>query len=95
PSRYDEPFGVVALEGIASGCVVVGSSGGGLLEAIGPCGLTFPNADIAALTTLLERLLGSPGECARLRAHAPEHLARFHPTRIAQQYLALFQRKLR
>ena len=95
PSRYDEPFGVVALEGIASGCVVVGSSGGGLPEAIGPCGLTFPNADATALAAVLERLLADPAECARLRAHAPEHLARFHPTVIAQQYLELFQRKLR
>ena len=34
PSRYAEPFGVVALEGIASGCVVVGSNRGGLPEAI-------------------------------------------------------------
>ncbi len=95
PSRYDEPFGVVALEGIASGCVVVGSSGGGLPEAIGPCGLTFPNADVMALATLLERLLAAPDECAALRAHAPEHLASFHPTTVAQQYLELFQRKLR
>ncbi len=95
PSRYDEPFGVVALEGIASGCVVVGSSGGGLPEAIGPCGLTFPNADAGALATLLARLLASPEECARLRAPAPKHLTRFHPTTIAQQYLDLFERKLR
>lgn len=91
PSRYDEPFGVVALEGIAAGCVVIGSSGGGLGEAIGSCGLTFPNADVAALRALIERLLGAPEECARLQAHAPEHLARFHPNTIALQYLELFR----
>jgi len=34
PSRWAEPFGVVALEGIACGCVVVGSEKGGLKEAI-------------------------------------------------------------
>ena len=95
PSRYDEPFGVVALEGIASGCVVVASSGGGLPEAVGPCGVTFPNGDVTALAGSLERLLGSPNECAQLRARAPEHLAQFHPTLIAQRYLDLFQRKLR
>ena len=38
-------FGVVALEGIACGCVIVGSEGGGLEEAIGPCGVTFPNSN--------------------------------------------------
>jgi len=53
PSRYDEPFGVVALEGIACGCAVVASSGGGLPEAIGLCGITFPNGDIGALEQAL------------------------------------------
>src|SRR2546423_11563028 len=27
PSRWQEPFGIVALEGIACGCIVVGSEG--------------------------------------------------------------------
>src|SRR5437588_15136 len=35
PSRWAEPFGIVALEGIACGCVVVGSEKGGLKESIG------------------------------------------------------------
>src|SRR5439155_17292393 len=30
PSVYEESFGVVALEGMACGCVVIGSDGGGL-----------------------------------------------------------------
>ena len=29
PSRWKEPFGIVALEGIACGCLVIASSGGG------------------------------------------------------------------
>ncbi len=95
PSRYDEPFGVVALEGIASGCVVVGSRGGGLPEAIGPCGLTFPNGDSAALAAVLDRLLSQPNERTRLTAEAPAHLARFHPAVVAQAYLDLFATKLR
>src|SRR4030095_13115937 len=53
PSCYDEPFGIVALEGIACGCVVVGSAGGGLAEAIGPCGRTFKNGDAADLARVL------------------------------------------
>ncbi|MGH8095316.1 MAG: glycosyltransferase family 4 protein [Chthoniobacterales bacterium] len=91
PSRYDEPFGVVALEGIASGCVAVGSSGGGLSEAIGRCGLTFPNGDVEVLAQTLEHLLHQPNEQERLRANASEHLARFNPTTIAQAYLTLFR----
>ena len=76
PSRYNEPFGIVALEGIACGCTVVGSSGGGLKEAIGPCGLTFPNGDSAALAEILAGLLADPARGRDLLRHAPEHLAR-------------------
>jgi glycosyltransferase involved in cell wall biosynthesis len=94
PSRSDEPFGVVALEGIACGCVVIGSSGGGLPEAIGPCGITFPNGDVDALANALEKLLNDPNECLRLTADASTHLARFHPTYIANEYLNLFRSKL-
>jgi glycogen synthase len=93
PSRYEEPFGIVALEGIACGCVVIGSSGGGLPEAIGRCGMTFPNGDDAALADSLERLQ-NPGERARLQAHATSHLAQFQPATVAQQYLELFRNLL-
>lgn len=95
PSRYAEPFGIVALEGIAAGCAVIGSSGGGLPEAIGPCGLTFPNGDAAALAGRIEQLLRAPNERARLLAHAPAHLARFQPAVVAAEYLALFEAQLR
>ncbi len=94
PSRYDEPFGVVALEGIACGCVVVGSKGGGLPEAIGPGGLTFPNGDAGALAEALEKLLRAPDECDGLGAPAQKHLVHFHPTAIAHRYLDLFRSKL-
>ncbi len=94
PSRYEEPFGVVALEGMACGCVVVGSAGGGLPEAIGPAGLTFPNGDAKALADTLALLLNSPNERKRLRDQAPPHLAKFHPATIAESYLALFRAHL-
>jgi glycosyltransferase involved in cell wall biosynthesis len=87
PSRWAEPFGIVALEGIACGCVVLGSAEGGLAEAIGPCGVTFPNGDARALAHVLARLLEDPAECDRLRANAPAHLSRFTPRSVARVYL--------
>ena len=87
PSRWQEPFGIVALEGIASGCVVVGSAEGGLAEAIGPCGLTFPNGNAEALAKALSRLLDDSAECDRFRQAAPAHLARFTPRHVAGLYL--------
>lgn len=86
PSRYEEPFGIVALEGIACGCLVVGSSGGGLKEAIGPCGLTFPNGDAAVLAGLLDRLLADPAAGRGLLRHAPEHLAHHSAESVALRY---------
>ena len=87
PSRWAEPFGIVALEGIACGCVVVGSAGGGLPEAIGPCGVTFPNGDAAALAQRLAALLEDPARLEPLRAAAPAHLARHTADAVAAAYL--------
>jgi glycogen(starch) synthase len=89
PSLWNEPFGIVALEGIACGLAVVGSAGGGLPEAIGPCGLTFPNGDVPVLTARLAELLREPSRIAQLLAAAPAHLARHDPAAAAAAYLAV------
>jgi len=91
PSRWSEPFGVVALEGIACGCVVVGSESGGLKEAIGPCGITFANGSERALLDALKRVLLDQTLEDSLRRAAPGHLAKFKAREIAQEYLRLLQ----
>lgn len=91
PSRWAEPFGIVALEGIACGCVVVGSSNGGLREAIGPCGLTFQNGDTRALAICLKELLLDPQTIANLRKEASVHLAKFRADAVASAYLEVIQ----
>jgi glycosyltransferase involved in cell wall biosynthesis len=95
PSTYHEPFGIVALEGIACGCVVVGSERGGLREAIGPCGPTFPNGDAAALAECLRELLTDEGKIRAYRDRAPEHLARFTKQGVSEIYLKLLGRLCR
>ena len=87
PSRWKEPFGIVALEGIACGCVLVGSAEGGLPEAIGPCGMTFPNGDVRALANVLAELLNNPARRDTLRHAAGSHLAKFTPRHVARRYL--------
>jgi len=91
PSRWNEPFGVVALEGIACGCVVVGSNGGGLKEAIGPCGMTFPNGDENKLTEILLDLLTKPDLFQSYRFPAYNHLIKHRPSYVADQYLEVFK----
>jgi glycogen(starch) synthase len=94
PSLYEEPFGIVALEGIASGCVVVGSQGGGLKDAIGPCGMTFPNGDVAALAECLEALLSKHDARDTLRENGTAHLAQFNSAKLGQNYLAVMHSAL-
>jgi glycosyltransferase involved in cell wall biosynthesis len=92
PSTVEEGFGIVAVEGIACGCVVVAAAAGGLPEAVGPCGVTFPKGDAAALATCLADLLGDPQRIAALQAAAPMHLERHRPQVVADAYLRVIER---
>lgn len=92
PSRWAEPFGIVALEGIACGCIVVGSAKGGLQEAIGPCGLIFENGNVAALAAQLKRVLVDPNSLTGLRRNAGPHLAKFKSEAVAAAYLRIMRK---
>lgn len=91
PSRWAEPFGIVALEGIACGCALIGSDRGGLKEAIGECGTTFPNENLEGLKTALRQMLLHPAQQAECRRHATRHLMRHSPRLVARSYLELMQ----
>jgi glycogen synthase len=92
PSRGDEGFGVVALEGIACGCVVVASNSGGLPEAVGPCGFLFERDSAESLANCLDQLLNDKTRIAAARSHNAPHLMKFTPNVIADQYLALLRK---
>jgi glycogen synthase len=94
PSRWQEPFGVVALEGIACGCVVVGSEGGGLKDAIGPCGLTFANGDAKSLAKILTTLLQPGGDLSVYTNNGEAHLLRHQSKSVASAYLHVFENTL-
>lgn len=91
PSLWAEPFGIVALEGIACGCHVVGSEGGGLVDAIGPCGRTFSNGDSHALTRVLTDVLNAPAPNQNV---AQSHLARHTSQAVGAAYIAELQKQL-
>jgi len=94
PSRWQEPFGIVALEGIACGCVVVGSERGGLKDAIGSCGVTFPNGDVNALTQTLFDLLSNPQKLDIYRENVEFHLSRHKQAEVAKAYLQVIEAAL-
>lgn len=91
PSLWDEPFGIVALEGIACGCVVVGSEGGGLKDAIGSCGVTFSNGNVEQLAQILFDLLTHPEKLTIYRQKAQWHLARHTSKAVAKAYLKVLE----
>jgi glycogen synthase len=95
PSLYNEPFGIVALEGIACGCLVIGSRGGGLQAAIGDCGLTFRNGDSEELADLLEAALADPDRFLPTREKVADHLSRHASQRVSEAYLRVLEEVVR
>jgi glycogen(starch) synthase len=92
PSIY-EPFGLVALEAMASGCLCVVADTGGLREVVpadGTVGLRFPSRDHAALQAILERVLTDDAERAQLVAEAREHVLRFDWGEVARRTLGVY-----
>jgi glycosyltransferase involved in cell wall biosynthesis len=89
PSLWEEPFGIVALEGIACGCLVVATDGGGLADAVGDCGLLVPRGDAGALARAITRLEEDATLRARLAAARAAHLDAHRPRTVAERHLAV------
>lgn len=94
PSLTPETFGLVAIEGMACGCLVVASDVGSLKGTIGPAGVTFPAGDVDALTKLLQIHLDRPEAKAAYIKAAPEHLAQYERARIIPPYAAYIEETL-
>ena len=89
PSRWSEPFGIVALEGLACGCAVVAADGGGLVEAIGNCGLLFRRGDADHLAEQIRRVMEGKYPAPEQTA-LQHHLKRHSPGKVAAEYLRIF-----
>ena len=89
PSLWREPFGVVALEGLACGCIVLASDGGGLPEAVGPAGILFKRGDLKDLSEKLKFLINNTDVRHRLRSLALDHLTTFRKDYVCKQYLQI------
>jgi glycogen(starch) synthase len=93
PSIY-EPFGIVALEAMASGCLCIVADTGGLREVVPgdeTVGLRFPAKDSEALSVLLERVLTDDVERERLIAEAREHVLQYDWATVAQRTRTVYE----
>jgi glycogen(starch) synthase len=93
PSIY-EPFGLVALEAMACGCLCIVADTGGLREVVPPdgsVGLRFPSRDSGALGELLEQILTDDQTRARVVAEAREHVLRFDWSEVARRTLSVYE----
>ena len=95
PTRWEEPFGLVAAEAMMRGTAVVASESGGLAEQVEPgaTGYLAPAGDAAALARALEQVVRDRdlaerlGASARVRALAELTIDR-HVDRVVAAHLA-------
>jgi len=91
PSIY-EPFGLVALEAMASGCPCIVADTGGLREVVpnNDVGLRFRARDPDSLAEMVERVLTDRDLRDRLVAEASDHVLSFDWAEIAGQTAAVY-----
>jgi glycogen(starch) synthase len=93
PSIY-EPFGLVALEAMASGCPCIVADTGGLREIVPSnerVGLRFNGGDPEHLAVMVERMLTDEPLRDRLVAEASEHVLSFDWGDVARQAGAVYE----
>jgi len=87
PSTWDEPFGMVNVEAMATGLPVVASRVGGIPEAVvdGVTGLVVPPRDVDALVSALSRLLDDSPLVLRIGSEGVKRAREFDWQKIARE----------
>jgi len=98
PSRWREPFGLVAVEGMMRGVPVIASDSGGLSEIVehGRTGFLVPPGDVDALADRMLELLGNQEKVRLLGAAARRRALKHFTTEVfLDQIEAKYERVLR
>ena len=92
PSIY-EPFGLVALEAMVSGCPCIVADTGGLREVVphDEVGLRFRARDPESLAEMTIRVLEDAELCRRLTEEAFNHLRRFEWGDMAERTSVVYE----
>lgn len=90
PSIY-EGFGIPIVEALTSGLPVITTQGGCFEETGGDACLYVPPTDVRAMGEAMRKLMSDSDLRQHLVACGREHVQRFSPERIAQQYVDLYK----
>lgn len=88
PSLEPEPFGIVALEGLACGCLVVAARHGGLPEAVGPHGVLFEPGNLHALADAISE---ADDRAPELLNGVAQYLRRHQADYVVAKYLEVLK----
>lgn len=98
PSRFEEPFGMVAIEAMAAGVPVLAARKGGLKEFVlpGRTGFLIENTeDPVPFARQMDELLRQPDELDRIRRQARRYVEQHHSWDVvARQTEAQYKRLL-
>lgn len=86
PSLWAEPFGLVALEALASGAALITTASGGLPEIAGDAALYVEPLDIPAFSAALVQLAQDPAARARLSAAGLQRAGLFDMNCLAEKF---------
>jgi glycosyltransferase involved in cell wall biosynthesis len=93
PSRW-EGFGLVAVEAMASGRPVLGSSVDGLDDVLGSVGFRSVSGDVFSLRAAIVDALQDPSSLVRKGAAGPAHAARYDIRQTVGAYERLYRELL-
>jgi glycosyltransferase involved in cell wall biosynthesis len=88
PSRWQEPFGLVALEAMASGAALICSRRGGLPDVAGDAALYVDPDAPASIAAAIRTLAEDPARRAALAAAGRARAAQFDLTIVGPQWAA-------
>lgn len=93
PSRWPEPFGLVAIEAMATGRPVVASSVGGLADIVldGTTGILVPGGDVRALRASILQLLADPERRTRMGQAGRQRAASYSASAVVPQIERVYE----
>lgn len=87
-----ENFPMVLVEAMAAGCAVITTEGSGCAEIVGSAGRLVPPGDVQALTEALVDLTENAHAVAALGLCGRRSIRRFNSSRVAADFVNLFER---